>query len=329
MRFSSRSVLLNDIDIDDERFRISTPPGPIDVLADAIERIGLLHPPILYEKEEGYIIVAGFMRIHAYRRLGRPAIDVMLMPADSRASDCLKVAVSDNTFHRSLNLIEQSIALSKLSAYCDNDLELSRTAKTLGMPANPELVRKLIQIQSLPAVLQESILSGAVPLSIALGIGDMAAEPLADRLIAVFEQLRPTLNQQKEILRLIQDLVRIDPAAAAELLADEACREVLTDADLDRPRKIRRLTDVLKRRRFPVISAFQDQYRKMMRKLDLPDGIAVIPAEDFEEDRHRVALDFCSLSQLDFQIAALQALARNPDFQAMINKDFADFDPLH
>jgi hypothetical protein len=329
MRFSFRSVLLDEIDVSDERFRISTPPESIDDLADAIDRIGLLHPPILYEKADGCIIVAGFRRIEAYRRLKKPAIDARFMPAGSHESDCLKVAVSDNTAHRSLNLMEQSIALSKFSAYCDNDLELSRTAKTLGIPVNPELVRKLIRIRSLSVALQTSILSGAVPLSIALGIDAMDDGPLADRLIAVFEQLRPTLNQQKEILRLIQDLSRMDPVTGAKLLTDEACREVLTDTDLDRPRKIRRLTDVLKRRRFPVISAFQDQYRKMMRKLDLADGMAVLPPEDFEEDRCRMVLDFCSLSQLDIQIDALRALARNPDFQAMINKDFADFNPLH
>jgi len=329
MRFSFQSILLCRIDVTDERFRIST-PGPIDDLVDAIDRIGLLYPPILYETMDGvYIVVAGFKRILACRRLGRTGIDARIMPGDTSASDCLGIAVADNTFHRDINLIEQSIALSKLSAFYGNDVELSHAAKRLGMEVNPGLVKKLLRITTLPGPLQQAILSGAIPLSIALGLDAISSPPLAKRLIAVFEQLRPTLNQQKDILQWVQDLVRIDPVGSAALLSDEACRNVLTDGDLDRPRKIRGLMDILRRRRFPVMASFGNQYRQKMRELTLPQGMSLIPPEDFEADRHRVVLDFQSLAQLEIQIAGLHALARDPDFLSMINKDFEDFDPLH
>lgn len=329
MRFSFKTILLCGIDVKDERFRIST-PSPIDDLTDAIDRIGLLYPPILYETMDGiYIVVAGFKRILAYRKLGRTGIEARIMPGDTSASDCLSIAVADNTFHRQLNLIEQSIALSKLSAFYGNDVDLSHAARRLGMEVNPGLIKKLLRITTLSGPLQQAILSGAIPLSIALGLDTISPPPLAERLIAVFEQLRPTLNHQKDILQWVQDLARMDPAGSADLLSDEACRSVLTDGDLDRPRKIRGLMDILRRRRFPVIAAFGDQYRQKMRKLSLPQGMSLIPPEDFEADRHRVVLDFQSLEQLEIQIAGLHALARDPDFLSMINKDFEDFDPLH
>ncbi|RJP43113.1 MAG: hypothetical protein C4548_07030 [Desulfobacteraceae bacterium] len=329
MRFSFKSILLRSIDVKDARFRIST-QGPIDNLAAAIDRIGLLYPPILYEAEDGAcIVVAGFKRVLACRMLGRTGIEARIMPGDASASDCLGVAIADNTFHRQLNLIEQSIALSKLSAFYGDGVELSQAAKRLGMEVNPGLVKKLLRITALSGPLQQAILSGAIPLSIALGLDAIFSPSLAKRLIAVFEQLRPTLNQQKDILQWVQDLVRIDPAGDAALLSDEACRGVLTDGDLDRPRKIRGLMDILRRRRFPVMAAFGDQYRQKMRKLSLPQGMSMIPPEDFEADRHRVVLDFQSLEQLEIQIAGLHALARDPDFLSMINKDFEDFDPLH
>lgn len=329
MRFNFKSILLHSIDVKDARFRIST-PGPIDDLVEAIDRIGLLYPPILYEAEDGaFIVVAGFKRILACRMLGRTGIEARIMPGDTSASDCLGVAIADNTFHRQLNLIEQSIALSKLSAFYGDETELSQAAKRLGMEVNPGLVKKLLRITALSGPLQQAILSGAIPLSIALGLDAIDSPPLAKRLIAVFEQLRPTLNQQKDILQWVQDLARMDPAGGADLLADEACMSVLTDGDLDRPRKIRGLMDILRRRRFPVMAAFGDQYRQKMRKLSLPQGMSMIPPEDFEADRHRVVLDFQSLEQLEIQIAGLHALARDPDFLSMINKDFEDFDPLH
>jgi ParB-like chromosome segregation protein Spo0J len=329
MRFSYQSILFHSIDVKDARFRIST-PGPIDDLVDAIDRIGLLYPPILYETMDGvYIVVAGFKRILACRRLGRTGIEARIMPGDTSALDCLSIAVADNTLHRDINLTEQSIALSKLSAFYGNDVDLSHAARRLGMEVNPGLVKKLLRINTLSGPLQQAILSGAIPLSIALGLDAISSPLLAKRLIAVFEQLRPTLNQQKELLQWVQDLARIDPAGGADLLSDEACRGVLTDGDLDRPRKIRGLMDILKRRRFPVIAAFVDQYRQKMRKLSLPQGMSMIPPDDFEADRHRVVLDFQSLEQLEIQIAGLHALARDSDFLSMINKDFEDFNPLH
>lgn len=328
MQFSFQCIPINRIDVDDTRFRIST-PELTDDLDEAIDRIGLLYPPILYETTHGvYIVVAGFKRIQACRRLGRIEIEARIVPVHTAASDCLDIAIADNTFHRQINLIEQSTALSKLSAFYRDDAELSRAANRLGIQVNPELVKKLLRINTLPDTWQQAILSGAVSLSIALAL-ETVSSPLAQRFISFFEELRPTLNQQKEMLQWVQDLERIHPAESIDLLSDKACRDLLMDEDLDRPRKIRGLMDILRRRRFPVISAFEDQYHRKMRKLSLPRGLALIPPQDFESDRHRMILDFQSLEELEVQIAGLNVLIRDPNFKSMINKDVEDFNPLY
>jgi ParB-like chromosome segregation protein Spo0J len=323
MRFNFRNVSLGQIHSEDERFRIST-PAPVDDLAEAIHRIGLLYPPILFEADpDRYVIVAGFKRVMAWRRLGRMNIEARIIPGNSPACDCLHIAIADNAFYRSLNLIEQSAAVLKLAAFYNSDAELSRAAGISGLAVSPELVARLKKVSVLPSALQKSILSGAISLNIALAI-DAMASPLAERLIMVFDQLRPTLNQQKQIVEWVKDLARRDPAAAPDLLADEACRKILSNDDLDRPRKIRALTDILKQRRFPAISAFVEDYRKQMQLLPLPHGAELIPPEDFEAARHRLVLDFHSSAEFENQIDRLQALVRDVNFQALMNKDVAD-----
>ncbi len=328
MRFNFRDVSLDQINVEDERFRIST-PEPTDDLAEAVNRIGMLYPPILFETaSDDYVIVAGFKRIGVCRRLGWNTIGARILPGDTPACDCLHVSIADNTFYRSLNLIEQSAAVSKLAAFYRNDAELSRAAGLLGMAVSPELAAKLKRISMLSAALRQSILSGSISLNIALAI-DTIDFPLAERLIAVFDQLRPTLNQQKQMVEWVKDLVRRDPSATDDLLADEACRKMLSDNDLDRPRKIRWLMDALKRRRFPVISAFVQEYRQHMQSLRLPPGVEMVTPEDFEAIRHRLVLDFHSLAEFVNQIDQLYALSHDVNFQALIDKDVAVHDPLY
>ena len=87
--------------------------------------------------------------------------------------------------------------------------------------------------------------------------------------------------------------------------------------------------DLLKRRRFPVITAFAQEYRQRMQALNLPAGAELIPPEDFESTRYRMVLNFHSLADFEHQLDGLHAVARDVNFQSIIDKDVSASDALH
>ncbi|MDP4979634.1 MAG: ParB/RepB/Spo0J family partition protein, partial [Desulfobacterales bacterium] len=64
MHFNEQSLSLESLHLRDAHYRITTSDA-IDKLKNSIAALGVLDPPILRQKADGYQIVAGFRRIDA------------------------------------------------------------------------------------------------------------------------------------------------------------------------------------------------------------------------------------------------------------------------
>jgi ParB family chromosome partitioning protein len=233
------------------------------------------------------------------------------------------VAIADNAANRQLNRIEQSIALSGLSGYYQDDTELSRIAAKLGMRVAPSLVPKLKRLCRFPEPLQQGVLSGTISLTVALELGSLE-EPSAVALAQLFELLKPTLNHQKEILTLAREISLIRDVSVPCLLNEGFVGEIIHHPDLSRNQKIRALLDALKRRRYPVIAGFEDKFQDLIGSLELPGKIKVIPPKNFEGGMYAILLNFQTLSEIKAQVDFLDRLIQRPEFGAILMKEIAD-----
>jgi len=121
-----RKIDICDIDCNDTDFRITTDnrTGTIaDDLLESIRNVGLLTPPVLFQRsgtpESGkfYSIVCGFRRMAACTRLGWKTIAARVMPADSNGFALTLLSIADNSRTRELNVVEQALAAAKLSGF--------------------------------------------------------------------------------------------------------------------------------------------------------------------------------------------------------------------
>lgn len=322
MRFDPKTISIDSINLDDTTYKIST-PKPIDDLIFSIRRIGLLSPPIIKQTQEKYVVVSGFRRIAATRHLGWLQIDARIISNESEENDCLRVAIADNALNRQLNLIEQSIALSKLTVFYKNEKELSLVSEALGLRLNPAFINKLIKLCTFAAELQDGIISGAIPLTIALELGNLD-RPSLTSLCSVFDSLKPTLNQQKELLNMMKDISSIRNILIAELLDEKKISDILNHLDLNRHEKILQLRSVLRSMRYPVITSFYDHFNEVIYQFKLPKTIKLIPPENFEDIDFSIILRFHSLSEFEFQTEILKNLSNHPEFKVVLNKEIAN-----
>ena len=94
MDFDCRSVSIDRIRTTDQTFKISTTTDVSD-LALSISAIGLLHPPILIKKKEGFVIVSGFRRIAACNQLNVQTVYAHVLPPDCSEASCAVIAVAE------------------------------------------------------------------------------------------------------------------------------------------------------------------------------------------------------------------------------------------
>jgi ParB family transcriptional regulator, chromosome partitioning protein len=321
MRFKAKTVSIDSIDIENTSFKIST-PKPTEDLIHSIGQFGLLSPPILKDSHDGYIIVSGFHRVNACKKIGWMVIDARVIEYNTKEIDCLKVSIADNIYHRDMNLIEQSIALAKLASFYDSENEFINASKQFGFGNNSSYINKLMNLHTLIPELQQSILSGTIPMTIAIEVSSFEKISMLP-LIKLFERLKPTLNQQKEILTLIKEISKIRNSSIDKILKEKHILDIINHPDFGRTQKIKELRAFLQKIRFPVISNYYDQVNMLIRRLKLPNKLKLVPPENFEDVSYLMMLRFDSLPEFESYLNKLQNLSGTPEFRTLFNIDLA------
>ena len=314
----TKSVPLSRINSQDDTFRITTRTSVDDLLA-SIPHEGLLNPPLVIQQPSDFRIVSGFRRIAAFNELGLQEITIRILKPDLSSLQCLRFAIADNAFQRSLNLIEASRALQKLSTFLNTGQRLSESASTLGLPSNPSVIKKIKDLCQLPESIQSAILADTISLSMA---GELEKLPTncAIALARLFNEFKLSLNKQREILTLIKEIARRDSISEQAVLEDRQLQDIFLDQDLDRSQKVRELRAYLRQRRFPQIVNAEANFENQRKQLNLGQDIKLIPPKEFEGTTYTINISFSSLTQFKALHSKIDRILAHPSLKNIIER---------
>jgi len=318
MRFNEQSLPLKSLQLEDTVYRITT-SDVIDKLKDSIAALGVLDPPILRKKAGAYQIVAGFRRIDACRLLGRSDLRARVLPTDTDDSTCVRLAIADNSLQRPLNLIETARALNLLAGVAADETDLSRQAAGLALPGNPSLMRKIMSLTTLPAGLQTRLAAGELAMAMALELKRLDSAT-AESLGRLFADLKLGLNRQRELVSLLTEIARREKITISELLNEPALQNLLSAPEIERSQKAGELRSLLRRRRYPVMSAATAGFQDLVRHLNLGPGVQLIPPGNFEGTTYTLAITFDRLDQLRDRSLQIENLLRSQSMRAFFEK---------
>jgi len=318
MRFKQKIAKLSLIDSKDDSFRITTQIN-VDHLMDSINHVGMLNLPLLVEKETGYKIVCGFRRIEACRRLNRADVEARILESDTKKLECITYAITDNSLQRPLNLIEQSISINLLYPFFKDVSVLGKELSAMGLPDNPSIVNKIKELCHLPESVQNGILSNTISLAMALELGRLQQDDGVS-FAKLFETLKLSLNKQKEILTIVKEISLREDIPILKVIKTDRVQKILSNEDLDRNQKIRKIRIYLKQRRFPVITAAEKEFENQLKKLKLGSGTKLIPPDNFEDSTYILKLFFKNLTQLKDRRAKIDELINNPSLRKILDR---------
>ena len=317
MDFNRQRLPLSSIDDQTRNYRITTEENCSDLTA-SIEHLGLIHCPILIPADEGYEVISGFRRIRACRKLGWNCLDARVLPADTPAVECAFLAIADNSLQRPLNWLEiaRSLELLEKSGLIPEDL--SRTAAALRLPCHPEIIKKIRRITGLSEYVQKCVLHETISVAMAQELADRS-EDEADYFARLFEDLKLSLNKQREFLSLTDEISRREEINAMDVLNAQCFQEILQNDRLDRAQKAQQLRFCLKRRRFPNMTRTYESFNEHLQRLELTTGIELSPPRNFEGRDYTFNLVFHDLFQLKKQIDFLNHLLSHPALHSLIS----------
>lgn len=132
-----------------------------------------------------------------------------------------------------------------------------------------------------------------------------------DAVLAVVEQLRLGENQVRDLLDALEGIAARRRCSLADVLATAAVSEVLA-AQRSRNETVHALKQVLRRHRFPQLSATEDRLRVAIKEMGLPTGAAIALPEGLEGEEVVVSVRAKSATELRRRVAAAAAALNGP-----------------
>jgi len=307
-------VPLGEIDFGDERFRISEElnlPG----MQDSLREIGQLNPVLLLGREQpGWVIVCGFRRLHALRRIGAShALACTRAAVDLGPLEAFRSALWDNIAHRQLEALEKARCLWTLKdAYgVPQDVLVQEYLPPLGLASHPNVLHSYLSLYMLNPQLRVLFKSGKLTLSSAQCLAGM--KPASqERIAPVLARLHLSASLQREVLELAEELAAISGTDPGEVLGDEGITAVVDEPRLSPSQKGERVREILRCRRNPRLSRAKDLFLAERKKLGLPGAVHITPDPFFETPRLRVEFEATSVGGFRELAAALQQASQSP-----------------
>ncbi len=314
-----RTVHLAAVDVQDSLYQVSWGPPPSG-LADSLRVAGLINPPTLQRRADGtWRVVAGFRRCVLLKELGTERIEAWCVGEEESAPALFVWAVCDTLGARPLNVVEMATALAKLHAqfYLSEEEIAQHYMPLLGLEGNPVLLRRYLAMARLRDPMRQWLAEDRLSQEVALRLAEMPPAE-AHAVFGVVAKLRLGKNEQRLLLRLLDDLARSRGATFAKVLACRELEEILARAGLTRTQKAKLLFTWLHQARFPHLAAAQERAERLVKMMNLPPCVRLRPPKNFEGEEWQCSLQFSSVEELREAAHRLQEVAKGAEPQELL-----------
>ncbi len=292
-------------------------PGPH--LERLVQAAGVVTPLRLEARPDGaFRIVSGYRRCLVAGKLGLerlPALVVRGEPARLFLS-----AVCDNMSSGSgLELNERAEVVARLLRdfrYTEGRL-IAEILPLLQVPATAHQLRQLQLVADLPAPVRKA-LSTRLTLDSARILKAWSAEDAAF-FIDLADRYQLGTNKQKQILELLEDLRRKEAQTVREIWETSGAASVEGEDGLAPADRFQRFRRLLRQRRFPVLSQYEERAEALQQALSLPAEVQLRLPPYFEGEQVEFLLRVSSPVQLRSVLDRLEAAANRSEMEGLFD----------
>jgi len=151
-------------DINDPNFqpRDTLDAAGIEALAASIQEIGLINPIVVRKIEDGYELIAGTRRCHAFMMLGRETIPAKVIDQDTREAAMLQY--SENFHRQDLNPVQNA----RMLKFMLNELGYSTAELAKFCCRTKEWISRQLQLLDMEETTRQAVEEGRLSASVAM-----------------------------------------------------------------------------------------------------------------------------------------------------------------
>ena len=304
--FYSETVNINDIDFEFTPFSFSY-GFELDQIIKSIQKVGLINYPILKKEGDRFIIVTGYKRLLALKKLGWPRVKCRIMAQDIPFLECLLISLYENITTRDFNDIEKAILLSRLSQYLTRDQIIQEYMPLLRLPRYDHILDMYIWIDR---DLQDDIKMLVIKERISINTLRRFFEwgiPKEDLKVYswILSNLKLSQNQQKEFVEYSYDVCKEKKISLEQFFSGSGIRDIIKNNSLNINDKTKKILYILRQARFPRLYEAKNKFDNIIKKMNLPDNVVISASPYFESPYYKMEISFRNGRELRHKIKKL------------------------
>ncbi len=313
-----KEVSLAAVDWDDEGFAIPA-YVPDEALLKSLEAVGILHPPVMWEKKAGlFAVVDGFKRL-SWLRSRSSSVQALLFPEETDPRALLRIRLETKIFSRQLNLAEKAHILARYTALTSEEDLRRRICPALRIASPTESLSLWQSIAAWPARHLSLLARDLIAEKTALALAPL---PEKDReaFLNLLGALRCSASLQMELLERCLDIARRDGITVRALLGASEMQTILRDENLNRREKTAAVRDIVYRWRFPTIHTKMAKLEGAVEALKMPSALSLLPPPFLEGNVWELRVRFRTPSELAASLTKAEQICTATQFQAIFDE---------
>ncbi len=305
-----KEILIKDINLKDERFRISS-FFSMESLLLSIKEIGLINPPLVTIRNHRLVLVSGWKRVLACLELSMTSIPVWIVRSDDDLQMFL-LAFYENLASREFSLLEKAKILRKLKKLGEKEQKIIRHYfPLLNIPQTSYHLDLYLAISRF----SKDVKSFIHQKNMSLASIEVFAEFNSRERKLLLPLLQPLgQNKRQELLEDLHEISLRDGVSAQEILTSEGMGKILHSEKFSFLQKSDRIRQWLRRKRYPRLSSHKEALKLALRKSKWPEDISIEPSPFFEEEALTVRFRFKDKEELRSLLARLQQISSKKEF---------------
>nr|WP_231117011.1 ParB/RepB/Spo0J family partition protein [Pseudodesulfovibrio alkaliphilus] len=278
----------------------------------SLERHGQIQPVLVRTTAGGLELVAGYARVAALGRLGRPVL-ARLVETENPAEPGL-LYLADNA-QRPLDDAMRLAAWHHFRPLLDDARLAEEVLPCLGITPGSRDAKLLADWLSLPKQWQGNLAAGRVPLAAGTVLSRMTD---ADRqaVAPLFAELSWSRSNAVNLLTWLFEAARMTGRPVARIMTEQGMEQT-TQRGLSPKDAMSRLAALAREARHPTLSAMQARFTAAASDLTTGTRWRITQPDHFETDGVELSARIASPDQLERAVRDLQIMAERPSWHQL------------
>ncbi len=315
------TVDIKDIDLKDERYKVSLSKTDIKALASSIKQTGLVNPPIIRLTRLNvpkHTIISGFSRIKALQYNNTNRFHAVILSNEILEPECHAKAIAAKAFQRPLTHAELIVSIQNLINFYDIQTISKISPCIFNTQLSPSFIKDLEAMGKLPEPTLDLIQRGSLSIKAAKRMLNLSND-IVPLFLDLFSIIKASSSKQMEIITYTIETAARENILPDILLNDSKIQTILTDDNVPSGVKTNLIRSLLYEKRFPELSQTYNRVQKSISELKLGSGIKINPPENFEGKNYTISFTSKTPGEFKTRVNKLETICREESFNKIFS----------